>query len=166
MEAVTSSMFIIVAVVLSLDCWFMITAAHIVDAACRDAARAAASAGDSIDTNNASTASKTAIATSAAMAAVAPYSKYGNNMMTAPTVTVTYNDAGNPPSVTVVATCSVTPLIPLSVLGSTFSGMNFSQQYSFPLIKTMSGVTAQNITSPGSGSGGGSGSGSGGGGKR
>jgi Flp pilus assembly protein TadG len=128
LEAVTSSIFVIVAVILSLDCWFMITAARVTDAACRDAARAAAQAPDSSTANN------------AALAAVQPYVQYANSMMTAPSVSVTYNDGANPPSVTVVTTMSVTPLVPLTCLGSSLSGVNFSQQYSFPLIKSMAGV--------------------------
>ena len=136
-EAVTTSIFVVVAVVLSLDCWFMITAARVTDAACRDAARAAAQAGDATTANN------------AALAALQPYMGYGNSMMTAPTVTVTYNDSATPPSVTVVTSMSVTPLIPLSVLGSSVNGMNFTQQYSFPIVRTMNGVTAQNVTNPG-----------------
>ena len=38
-EAVVSSLFVVVAVIFSLDCWFMITAARVTDAACKDAAR-------------------------------------------------------------------------------------------------------------------------------
>jgi hypothetical protein len=133
-EAVATACFVVAAVILSLDCWFMIMAARITDIACRDAARAAAQAGDSITANN------------AAMAAVQPYASYNNSMMTAPQVTVTYNGGATPPSVTVVTTTAVTPFIPLTWLGNSFNGTIFTQQYTFPLIKSMNGVAAQNIT--------------------
>jgi Tfp pilus assembly protein PilV len=132
-EAVTTAVFVIVAVILSLDSWFMITAARVTDAACRDAARAAAQASDSLT------------ATRAANAAIQPYAQYANSMMTAPEVTVTYNDGATPPSVTVVTRMSVTPLIPLSCMGSTLNGMNFSQQYTFPLIKVMTNANSTTI---------------------
>jgi len=134
-EALTTSIFVVVAVIFSLDCWFMIHAARITDAACRDAAHAAALTVDtgvpSTDSNNAA---------SAAQAAVQTYANCANSWMTAPQVTVTYNSTGTPPSVTVVTTMFVTPLVPLNFLGSSLNGVNFSQQYSFPLIKSMSGV--------------------------
>jgi Flp pilus assembly protein TadG len=134
-EAVVSSLFVIVAVIFSLDCWFMVTAARVTDSACKDAARAAA---QTVDTGNVSVDSTNA--TNAAQAAVQPYAQYANSMMTAPMVSVAYNSTANPPNVTVVTTMSVTPLVPLTVLGNTLGGVNFSQQYSFPLIKSMVGV--------------------------
>src|ERR1700722_5271394 len=69
-EAFTSAIFIVVAVIVSLDCWFMIMAARINDSACRDAARAAAQAGDSqTDASN------------AAMAAAQAYAAMGQTFM-------------------------------------------------------------------------------------
>ena len=73
-----------------------------------------------------------------------PYAQYANSMMTAPQVTVSYNPAGTPPSVTVIATMSVTPLIPLTCLGNSMSGVNFLQQDTYPLIKSMAGVQNSN----------------------
>lgn len=130
LEAVTSSIFIIVAVILSLDCWFMITAARVTDAACRDAARAASQTTSSTAAND------------AAMAAVQPYAQYASRMMTAPQVSVNYNGSSTPPTVTVVTTVTVTPFVPLNFLNSTSEGFSFSQTYSFPVINSSVGVSA------------------------
>lgn len=134
-EAMTSSVFVVVAVIFSLDCWFMISAARITDAACRDAAHAASL---TFDTGNATIDSSNA--TSAAVAAVQTYAQCANSWMTAPNVNVTYNATATPPSVTVVTQMFVTPLVPLNFLGNTMNGVSFSQQYTFPLIKSMAGV--------------------------
>ncbi len=138
-EAVVSSIFIIVATIFSIDCWFMITAARITDAACRDAAHAAAL---TLDTGNSS--SDTANAQIAAQVAVQTYAPYANNWITAPQITqVNFNSAATPPNVVVVTTTSVTPLIPCSWFAST-KGILFTQQYSFPIIKSMAGVGTAN----------------------
>src|ERR1700722_20229155 len=107
-EAVTSAIFIIVAVIVSLDCWFMIMAARINDSACRDAARAASQAGSS-----------STDASNAAMSAAASYNNMGAAfMISPPTVTVTaYNNTNQavtspggtiapPLSVTVQSSCT------------------------------------------------------------
>src|SRR5271170_3739775 len=82
-DAFASSIFVIVAVVVSLDCWFMIMAARINDSACRDASMAASQAGSSQSD-----------ASNAAIAAAASYANMGSAFMVSPpTVTIlAYNN--------------------------------------------------------------------------
>ena len=147
-EATTSAIFIVVAVIVSLDCWFMIMAARINDTACRDAARAAAQAGDS-----------QADATNAASAAAAAYSQMGSAFMVAPpTISiVAYNNttqsqmtaggAVSPPlSVIVQSTCTVKTLIPVSFFSDSANSVTFTDQKTYPIIPSTTGVQANNIT--------------------
>jgi len=146
-EAFTSAIFIVVSVIVSLDCWFMIMAARINDSACRDAARAAAQAGVS-----------SSDATNAAMAAAQAYAYMGQAFMVAPpTITVTaYNNTGVSPSVTVQSTCTVRTLIPFAMLDSAINNnITFTDTKTYPIIPSTAGVQANNINAAAAGGGGG-----------
>ncbi len=139
-EAFTSACFIIVAVIVSLDTWFMISGTRITDAACRDAARAASEAGDATTASN------------AACAVVQSYAQMGSQYISSPTVTVTYAANATPPTVTVTTTTTVNPILPLTVFGQSFlgGGVVCSQQYCFPIVVTTAGANANNLPAPGS----------------
>ena len=147
LEAFTSAIFIVVAVVVSLDCWFMIMAARINDSACRDAARAASQAGDSATD-----------ASSAAQAAAASYTSMGSAFMVSPPqITLTaynnttqaqvVNNVSVPPlSVTVTSTCTVRTLLPIAFLNDSSNNITFTDQKTYPIIPTTTGVSANNIS--------------------
>ncbi len=142
-EAFASAIFIVVAVIVSLDCWFMIMAARINDAACRDAARAAAQAGDS-QTD----------ATNAATAAAQAYAKMGSAFMVdPPTITIiAYNNTNQangttpPLSVTVQANCTVKALLPISWVNDYSNNYTFTDTKTYPIVPSTAGVSAGNIT--------------------
>ncbi len=143
-EIIASSFLVFLMAIFSLDAWFIITAAPMNDYACRDAARAAAQAGDAQTAQN------------LANAAIQSHAAQASYFVTAPYLDPTgfsYNDfgvsSGNPvppanpntaASVTVTTRCSVKPIIPLSFLGTYLLNgqdtVQYSQTYTFPIIKT------------------------------
>ena len=128
-EVGATAIFLIVAVMISLEFCFMIMAARINDSACRDAARAAAQAGDSQQD-----------AQNAAAAAVAPYANMGIGFMTAPQVNVAYNGANATPSVVVQTSCTIkNPWQGIS--GQFASNISFSSQYAFPIVPNANNIT-------------------------
>jgi len=146
-EAFTSAIFIVVAVVVSLDCWFMIMAARINDSACRDAARAASQAGSS-----------SSDASNAAIAAATSYGNMGAAFMVSPpqvtvlaynntTSAVTNGNTTTPPlSVTVTSTCTVRTLVPMSFLSN--NNITYTETKTYPIVPSTTGVQANNIPSP------------------
>ena len=138
-EIGASSIFIIFMVIVGLDMWFLIIAAPINDASCRDAARAAAQGADSTTAGN------------LAASAIASRQNQCSMFIQAPKiVSFTFQDyGGNPPPattpyVTVTTTSQVTPIIPLSVFGSMIIGgqtVSFTQTYTYPLVRNKTPVS-------------------------
>jgi hypothetical protein len=133
-EIGASSVFIIFLVIVSLDMWFLLIAAPINDAACRDAARAAAQGADSTTAGN------------LAASAISARQNQSSMFIQPPKIiNFTYQDfQGNPPPnttpyVSVTTQSQVTPIIPLSVFGSMIIGgqtINFTQTYTYPIVRT------------------------------
>lgn len=142
-EIIASSFLIFIMLIFSLDAWFLITAAPMNDYACRDAARAAAQAGDATTAKNLAQAAIQSHATQASYFVTAPYldlNSFVYNDFGVSTGNPTQPPANTAASVTVTTRCVVKPIIPLSFFGSILFGgedtVQYAQTYTFPIVKT------------------------------
>jgi hypothetical protein len=133
MEIAATSFLAVLFVLLGVDICLLLFGCYINDAACRDAARAAAQASDSAKGN--------AYAVAAVKARVTD-----GNFISQPTLVqggFVYQDFGGQPPVNdtpyVTATTKVTVTLPVPIafFSATFiNKMDFTQTYTFPLVRT------------------------------
>jgi hypothetical protein len=142
-EIMASSFLIFLMLIFSLDAWFLISAAPMNDYACRDAARAAAQAGDPATAQNLAIAAIRSHAKQASYFVSAPYldlSAFSYNDFGVSTGNPTTPPANTAATVTVTTRCAVKPIIPLSFFGNMLLGgqdtVQYAQTYTFPIVKT------------------------------